>query len=305
MYEKGLLLYNGNQEQAVNQKVLDAVIGTIAVHVKELSLKQTEYKGHAGEICRGFTEDVDILFILGGDGTVHECFNGLAALENPPVAAILPGGTCNDFSRELAIPQNLRRSAETLMSGEVRNVDIGKMNNDYFVNFLGVGMIAETSENINEELKGVFGKVSYFISAIQTIGTTEPFSFTLQADGESFQRKGVMILVANGRFIGTNRLPVDNISIEDGKFDIFIVNQGGAPLVKEFFGTKTPFTWDPNQSEIDHLRASEITIETEQPMKIDADGETYLETPVNISLVKKKIPVLAGENKALLGFNQK
>ncbi|MDI5788480.1 diacylglycerol kinase family protein [Bacillus licheniformis] len=45
------------------------------------------------------------MFILGGDGTVHECINGISQLQTKPDIGILPGGTCNDFRGRSAFPR--------------------------------------------------------------------------------------------------------------------------------------------------------------------------------------------------------
>ncbi|MCY9389815.1 acylglycerol kinase family protein, partial [Bacillus haynesii] len=72
----------------------------------------TRKKRDAFEFCREIGEDIGQLFILGGDGTVHECINGISRLQTKPDIGILPGGTCNDFSRALRIPQNIEKAAE-------------------------------------------------------------------------------------------------------------------------------------------------------------------------------------------------
>ena len=133
----------------------------------------------AENICRRHGEETDIVIILVCDGTVHECVNGLAPLENRPTVAILPGGTCNDFSRMLKMPQDIRAAAETIIQGETCTTDIGQAGDRYFSNFWGIGLISETSANIDESQKSLLGKVSYFIRAVRTVKEAESFSYKL------------------------------------------------------------------------------------------------------------------------------
>lgn len=58
---------------------------------------------------------MDIVIVLGGDGTVHECVNGLAPLDRRPILSILPAGTCNDFAQALMIPLNMKQAAELIL----------------------------------------------------------------------------------------------------------------------------------------------------------------------------------------------
>lgn len=295
MYEKMWLLINGASGNNEIQKNLDATISTLALQTKEITITFTQEKGHTEQLCREQGNRYDIVMIMGGDGTVHEAINGLSSLDDPPVTGILPTGTCNDFSRSLMIPQNLKKAAAVVEQNHIQYVDIGKMNDRYFSNFYGVGLIAETSENIDDQLKGMLGKVSYFISALQTFNNASPFAFTLKADGKEYKDEAVMILLANGHFIGTNRLPGDQISLHDGLIDVYIIKESGAPLLKEFFNSKNPFMYNLEQSSIEYIQAAEVELETENTMKADTDGEMYEETPVHIKVMEKKIPFLFGE----------
>ncbi|SFF02534.1 diacylglycerol/lipid kinase family protein [Alteribacillus iranensis] len=292
MYEKGLMLVNGSSSQLDLQKNIELVTGVLVTKVNDLTIRKTSYKGEAEDFSRNNGEEFDVIFILGGDGLVHETINGLALLSDPPVIGILPGGTCNDFSRSLSIPQPLKRAAETLADGSVRYVDIGQMNHRYFTNFLGLGLIADTSENINPELKGVLGRFSYFISAVQMFNSAEPFSFTMKLDKEVVKDEAVMVLIANGRFLGTNLLPFPEISLDDGLFNIFVINEGGVNLLREYISAKNPFMWDTAQSDIKQYTSQHIHIETAGTKKADTDGEIYMRTPVTLKNLNQKLPFI-------------
>ncbi|WP_054637253.1 acylglycerol kinase family protein [Thalassobacillus sp. C254] len=58
---------------------------------------------------QGAWNEVELILIYGGDGTVHECLNGLKEINPSPVIGVLPGGTANDFSRSLNVPQNIKK----------------------------------------------------------------------------------------------------------------------------------------------------------------------------------------------------
>lgn len=104
-YRKGLFLYNGSAGNNNMEQNLKLTLPVLALAIKELTVLQTASVKEAQEVCRTFAKDIDILIILGGDGTVNACINSLAPLEKRPAMAILPGGTSNDFSRMLGIPQ--------------------------------------------------------------------------------------------------------------------------------------------------------------------------------------------------------
>ena len=115
-YNKGLFLFNGNAGKEEIEPQLNQTLPIIAQSVKELNVIQTESVAELKRVCKEYGPTVDLLVILGGDGTVHECINSLAELDQRPVIGILPGGTCNDFSRMLEIPQNLNSGGQGFSS---------------------------------------------------------------------------------------------------------------------------------------------------------------------------------------------
>ncbi|MGY4690615.1 diacylglycerol/lipid kinase family protein [Salibacterium sp. K-3] len=297
MYEKALMLINGNAGQSFIQKNMELTAGILTSHIEQLVVQKTQYISHAEELLKERGDAYHVIIVMGGDGTVHECINGLAALDDPPPVCILPGGTCNDFSRTLAVPQHIKRAAASLMNGTTRYVDIGKMNERYFSNFYGIGLIAQTSENINGDWKDKLGKVSYFISALQTFTNPQPFSFELTLDDETMSDEAVMVLIVNGNFIGASQLPFQGIIPDDGLFNIFVVSQGGASLLREYLTAKNPLAWDLEQTDIKHYQARHVKLDTPEPMKADTDGEMYMKTPVTIDNKPAQIPFLVPESE--------
>ena len=296
MYNHALFIYNQAAGQADTEKALMAVLPEISIHVKQLQIIQTEREGETTEICREWGERTDLVIILGGDGTVHEAINGLAELERRPVLGILPGGTCNDFSRMLRIPQNLTRAAKSLMQGKIQHLDVGKVNEHYFLNFWGVGLVAAASTNIDASQKKVLGKLSYFLSAMKTVQTAVPFGFTIQADGHQLDGEAVMILIMNGRYIGTNQVPFPNMKIDDGLLDVLIVRDSTFSSFIEVFNLEE---LPPNDKEargnLHHFQASSLSVQTTPILEADTDGEIYSKTPAKLTVLPGHIRMIAGD----------
>ncbi|ATO28372.1 lipid kinase [Bacillus atrophaeus] len=290
-YQKALLIYNGNAGKKNIEKTLGSVVPILSQSIDELIIKPTRRKDDAYQFCKSLDDTVDILFVLGGDGTVHECINGIAALDKKPAVGILPGGTCNDFSRELGIPQNLQKAAEALVSGKKISVDVCKMNDRFFLNFWGIGLITETSNNINETEKALFGKISYFTSALRTVSSAQPFPVKLNIDGEEREDEAVMLLVMNGQYIGTNRIPLPDASITDGLADILICRSTNLTALRELMNMEQG-TFENFAGELSYIQASKVKIETESEMKVDTDGEVYTHTPGVIEVLKQHIEML-------------
>ncbi|MFJ7756417.1 YegS/Rv2252/BmrU family lipid kinase [Peribacillus muralis] len=292
-WKKGMLIYNENAGNQKLTKTLEGCLPVIAPHIDEFLVLQTKEKGDAYRFCLGHGEDMDVVFVLGGDGTVHECVNGLSPLAKRPLFGILPGGTCNDFSRTLNIPQNVRQAAEALVNGKVRSIDIGKADDAYFSNFWGIGLISDTSNNIDEQEKNRFGKIGYLLSALRTIGDKDPFPFKVAYDGKHIEGEAIMILVMNGSFIGTNVLPFPMLNPDDGRVGVAILENASLSTFLEIITMKR--TWSDklgSDSGVTFVQASNLTIETKRPLDVDMDGENYSQTPASIKVLEHHLSVL-------------
>ena len=99
----------------------------------------------AGRIERALRDAVaarpDAVVIGGGDGTVR-C--AAAALADTGLAlGVLPLGTLNHFAKDLRIPADLKAAVAVLAGGAIRDVDVGEVNGQVFVNNCSLGAYAE------------------------------------------------------------------------------------------------------------------------------------------------------------------
>ena len=290
-FKKALLLFNGNKEAAELNEQLSQTLPKLAQGIEQLHVIGTRSVEHLYQVCREFASDAELLIILGGDGTVHECVNAVAGLEKRPVLGILPGGTCNDFSRMMGIPQNLDQAAEAVLSGHPVEVDIGKSADRYFLNFWGIGLVTKASLNRDEEKKKRLGVLSYFISTLKTINQADPFHYQIEADGKQMEGEAVMLIVLNGRFVGTQRIPLPSIHPADGKMDLLIIKDSNLTLFKEVLKVNEESDLS-DFTELDHLQVSQLSVETEKEEEIDMDGEIYNVTPASLQVLPEHLRII-------------
>ncbi|MET3504177.1 diacylglycerol/lipid kinase family protein [Halalkalibacter oceani] len=288
--KKALLVYNAQAGQAKINDILKDITDVLAAEYRELTMVQTFQKGDGERICRERASDYDQLFIVGGDGTVHECINGLMDVTKPPVVGIFPAGTCNDFSRTLGIPQTIAEAAGVIKAGQTLTCDIGSCNKRYFTNFVGLGLITTVSEETNSTLKNSVGKLSYFISALQSLKKAEPFSFALQT-AEKVERSGeaVMILAMNGYSLGTANFHLPDSKLDDSLMELYIIQESGLKLLKNMYYKTFTADWTKEAEGIELIRTSSFSLTTAEKMEIDMDGEIYQTSPAAVALLPRKL----------------
>ncbi|MBD1223141.1 YegS/Rv2252/BmrU family lipid kinase [Virgibacillus halodenitrificans] len=291
-YNKALFLYNGNAGKKDIERKLSLTVPVLSQAIKELTILQTETLEEARRVCVEYAEEIELLIILGGDGTIHTCINSIAPLDKRPIIAILPGGTSNDFCRTLGIPQNLKAAANAIVNGSVIDIDIGKSNDNYFLNFWGIGLVAETSQNIDETQKKNLGVLSYFLSTVKTFSQAESFSYTITTNEGEFNGEAVLILVLNGNYIGTQEIPVGTLSPMDGKMNVLIIENSNFASFRELLAMNNPRMDAEDFQELSHFAVNELKIKTNKPKKIDMDGELYTSTPADITTLAGHIRII-------------
>lgn len=101
---------------------------------------------------KAIKEGVDAVAVYGGDGTVMEAMQAMIGSETP--LAILPGGTGNVLANELKISTDLKQACELILKdSEVRPIDLGKFDEQFFVIRVGLGFEAQMIKGAQRDIK--------------------------------------------------------------------------------------------------------------------------------------------------------
>ncbi len=139
----------------------------------EVDAIDTESRNHATELCReAAREGYDVVVAFGGDGTVNEAANGLVGSNTP--LCCLPGGRTNVYCRMLGIPTDVVDATEHLLGlahdWHPRRVDVGLVNDRYFLFSAGVGLDASVVARVDAHprLKARVGEWYYAWTGVRT-----------------------------------------------------------------------------------------------------------------------------------------
>ncbi|HCX7842814.1 TPA: diacylglycerol kinase family lipid kinase [Staphylococcus aureus] len=296
-YTHGVLFYHEHSGlKNINQGIGEVTTALSSI-CKHLSIQLSENEGDIIKYCqeiktKNYAKDVDILFILGGDGTVNELINGVMTHDLQLPIGILPGGTFNDFTKTLNIAPNHKQASEQMISAQVGTYDVIKINNQYALNFVGLGLIVQNAENVQDGSKDIFGKLSYIGSTVKTLLNPTQFNYQLSIDDKTYSGETTMILTANGPFIGGSRIPLIDLSPQDGELNTFIFNEQSFSILNDIFKKRDSMNWNEITQGIEHIPGKKISLTTDPAMKVDIDGEISLETPIDIEVIPNAIQLL-------------
>ena len=117
----------------------------------DVELRETSRRGHATRLAQGAARaGVDVVVVLGGDGTLNEAANGLAGTST--ALGVLPGGSTNVFARTLGLPNDPIEATGSLLEGlaeeRIESVGLGSVNGRYFLFHVGMGFDAAVVEQV-------------------------------------------------------------------------------------------------------------------------------------------------------------
>ncbi|UEX89766.1 diacylglycerol/lipid kinase family protein [Staphylococcus ratti] len=296
-YKNGLLFYHQHSGLNKIHEGLGDVTVALTQLCKKFSIQLSEEEGDIARYCQRIAQTdnadgLDVLFILGGDGTVNELINGIIKNQLDLPVGVIPGGTFNDFAKTLNLSNNASHAAYDLLSSEPKAYDVMKVNDQYALNFAGIGLMVQNAENVEGKSKDVFGKLSYISSTLKTLANPEHFNYELNIDGKTYTGDTSMILFANGRFIGGGKVPMTDLSPTDGELNTFIFNNYSISILKDIFSLRDSMTWNEISENIKHIPSYNIHLSTTPHMRVDIDGEINLKTPISIEICAQKIKLL-------------
>jgi diacylglycerol kinase (ATP) len=262
---------------------------------------RTTHPGHATEAARdALLGGERYLVAAGGDGTVHEVVNGMLQDDQPiaedAVLGVVAAGSGCDFVKSFGLPGDAVQAARHLVGDRVRSIDVGKVTftsgavemTRYFPNIaeagLGGAVVARASR-----LAGFLGPAKYFCGFWLTLPGFRPAMVRLDADGQAFAWRAHNVVVANCRFYGGGMQISPKSEPDDGALDVLVMvgpkSDAFTMLPKVYQGTHLP------HRNIAELRASRVRVETDLPLRIEADGEILGTTPATFQVIPKPIRV--------------
>jgi diacylglycerol kinase family enzyme len=302
---RGLLLINP-KATTVNPRMRD-VIAHALDDVVSLDVVETKRREHAAELARdAAASGIDILFCLGGDGTLNEALNGLG--DANVTLAVLPGGGTNVFARTLGLPRDpidaTATFIERLRDGTPpRRVSLGTMNGRRFAFCAGVGYDAEVVRGVHRkfERKQKYGDAYFVTTALRLFffGTnrrTPALTFETP-DGTRIEDVFVTVVGKSDpyTFLGSRPFRLTPSASLDGGLDVLALRsmRVGRVLGLVFRGfTTARYKRAKHVSYLHDLDA--FTVRASRPVAVHVDGEDLGElTEMRFGVVRDALSVLA------------
>jgi diacylglycerol kinase (ATP) len=220
----------------------------------------------------------------GGDGSVSEVMNGLLQAAGDGLAGplgIIPLGSADDLADMLDLEKEIEMACRVIQEGHTRTIDVGCVNGRYFDNNSAVGL--EPVVTITQAtIKRIKGTPRYIVAALKAIAGHKPWNARLVWDDDEYEGQIVLASVGNTARTGGVFYMTPRAEPDDGHLDlVFAEGMGKLRLFRLL-----PTTFDGShveQSGINYVRTTHLSIECDPPTPIQADGEVFERSATHIA----------------------
>ena len=223
--KKLLFIMNPYAGQRKANKHLADIIEIFNRADMEVIACMTAGPGDARNIVLRYAGQVDLVVCCGGDGTFNETAAGILESGIPTPVGYIPAGSTNDFAASLKLPTDVLQAARSIVSGHVREVDMGSFNGRYFSYVASFGAFTRTSYTTPQSVKNALGHVAYVLSGIQELSQIKAHKLRFQLpDGKVLEDGYLFGAISNSTSVGgILTLASDMVDMRDGKLELLLV----------------------------------------------------------------------------------
>jgi diacylglycerol kinase family enzyme len=216
------------------------------------------------------TVGAELVFAVGGDGTVRACAQALAGTAVP--LAIVPVGSANLTARALGIPARLSAALAAGFNGRDRSIDLGTADGATFTAMAGIGLDAAVVGATPDSVKQLVGWPAYAVAAAGQLARRR-VTFVVRLDGgEPLVRRARSVAVGNCGLLPGGFPIMPGAELDDGLLDVAILAPRG-PLGWANVGYRVIISSQRDDRQLERCRASRIEIRADAELPRQVDGE--------------------------------
>ena len=274
----------GHDEFELAQKALRDAGLDIEAHAVE------DEKESARLIALEIEAGAKIVVVGGGDGTLSDAASHL--IHTDVALAVLPMGTGNTFARSLGLPLDLVEAAKTIAAQHIEKIDVGKVNDQIFLNSVALGLTTDIAQALTKDIKKKLGLLAWPVVGIRVIAKHRALVLKVSSQEKSFAVRTHQLLIVNGRYVAGPIAAAPDASVQDHAFDVFVL--GGAHK-----GTLLRATW--NWLTHRHLFSPENRYFTTKKLRVESqrchvqanvDGDINDQTPLDLEILPSALRVV-------------
>jgi YegS/Rv2252/BmrU family lipid kinase len=235
-----------------------------------------------------------VVIVVGGDGTCSRVANAILEYRSDCALAVVPCGTGNDFAKTLGVTRYSPAQLALLVSrSTITRIDVGRADNQYFLNSCGFGFDASVLEG-SQKVRFLKGDAVYIYSALKQLFSYQGIEVASIGAGAALSGRMLMVTVSNGRYLGGAFKIAPNASVRDGKLDAcFFSDSNVVERARLFLGALSGTHLGMRAVTSAALQELALTFASPPPMEIDGELRTATSATVELECVPRALSVVA------------
>lgn len=307
--KKYLAIVNPASRSGRTAALLNDIDGLFAHLGSDVQIVSTTGPGHAEELAAAHASAFDVIIAVGGDGTVHEVSKGLLKAERGAAMAVIPAGTGNDFARMMGMQSEIEAAARQLSDAKVLNSDAGTIRfadnagqqESHFINAVGIGFDGFAA-SLAPRYKHLPFNIGYLVTVLRALLSWRASSVSVSDTtlNEPISAKMFMITIGNAMDSGGGFRINPRASLVDGLLDACLVSEVSIMRALRLLPTAARGA-HLEFPEVQYWQTPKLSIQTELPMPIHADGEmlTHTATQIEVEILRGALPICIPESTDL------
>ncbi|WP_090091578.1 YegS/Rv2252/BmrU family lipid kinase [Clostridium uliginosum] len=288
--KKVRFIYNPYSGENIIINELDNVI---RLH-EEAGLQIIPYRIQKGkalsEALDGIDTTYEYILIAGGDGTVDSVVNAMKKRNIDLPIGILPVGTANDFAKFIGVTNDIVEGCNKILNSKPTPVDLGQINDKYFINVASTGLFTDVSQKTDVNLKNTIGKLAYYLKGLEELPNFRKLKVNIESKECKYDGQMYLLLVFNGQTAGNFKLATQ-ANLYDGKLDVIMFKAIQIIELLPLF-IKVLKGEHLDSDKVVYFKTDDLYIQSSEDIVTDIDGERGPEFPLRIKCIKGGIKVL-------------
>ena len=295
-----MLIVNPSSGGEQSKEFEEKAAGKLKEFFDEVQVYHTKGEGDATSFCKqACWERYDSVFVMGGDGTVNEAINGLAEQPYIPKFGFFPLGTVNDLARALHLSMEPLEAIEEFDPNRLVDLDVGRINDRYFMNVVAIGVLPEAINDVESEDKTKLGKFAYYLSAVKNLISMETFQFRVSLDGSEEDIETSTILIGLTNSIGGFERIFPEANVNDGFLNFLAIKDKNLlDTIKAVPDLLKGINSSTQNIKYKRFKSCVIKqLDREHTLTVNIDGDPGPELPISIQILPRHIHTYCGKKK--------
>ena len=285
-----------NPRAGSRERAIDRVLAVAAELGWQLNVVETAARGDATRLAAEAAQRGERLVLIGGgDGTMNEVIQALAGTET--AVGAIPFGTMNVWVRELGLALDPAEATRQLLLGQIRRIDLGRVNDRYFLLMAGIGFDAEAVHALGDAPAGRFRALTFFVTGALAAIRTHGQRVRIRLDCETIETNAALVTVGNTRLWAGAVQITHRATAADGLLDVCVF-PGRSLLTKLRYLALVLIGRHDDDPDVLYRKVRELHVAARPPIPGQLDGEPFGSTPAHVAVAPGALLVMVGPGNA-------